>query len=145
MTSPPGRSQGEVRPPRGAADHAQRGSVGAISRGFTLVEVLVALAITAIALLAGVQATSALTRNAERQGQLLLAQICAENELIRTKLAGELPGAGSSSASCSQGGVTLQVQRNVQPTPNPNFRRVDAIVQQDGVPVLQLSTVVGRW
>lgn len=49
MTSPPGRSQGEVRPPRGAADHAQRGSVGVISRGFTLVEVLVALAITGIA------------------------------------------------------------------------------------------------
>ncbi len=115
------------------------------ARGFTLVEVLVALAITAIALLAGVQATSALTRNAERQGQLLLAQICAENELIRTKLAGELPGAGNSSVTCPQGGVTLQVQRNVQPTPNPNFRRVDAVVQQDGVPVLQLSTVVGRW
>lgn len=113
--------------------------------GFTLVEVLVALAITAIALLAGLQASSALTRNAERQSQLLLAQICAENELIRTKLAGELPGAGSSHTGCQQGGVALEVVRQVQPTPNPNFRRVDAVVQQGGVPILQLSTVVGRW
>ena len=145
-TSAPGRSQGEVRPPWGAAQHAQRGSVGATSsRGFTLVEVLVALAITAIALLAGLQASSALTRNAERQGQVLRAQLCAENELIRTKLAGELPGAGSTSTACEQGGATLEVVRNVQPTPNPNFRRVDALVRQDGVTVLQLSTVVGRW
>ncbi len=113
--------------------------------GFTLVEVLVALAITAIALIAGMQASSALTRNADRQGQVLLAQICAENELIRTKLAGALPGVGDSSTGCEQGGARLEVVRSVQPTPNPNFRRVDASVSQDGVPVLQVSTIVGRW
>ena len=36
------------------------------ARGFTLVEVLVALAITAIALVAGLKATAALTDNAGR-------------------------------------------------------------------------------
>ena len=40
-------------------------------RGFTLVEVLVALGIVAIALLAGLQATNALTRNAARQSDVL--------------------------------------------------------------------------
>ena len=114
------------------------------ANGFTLVEVLVALAITAIALLAGVQATSALTRNAERQGQLLLAQICAENELIRTKLEGVLPGVGTSTLNCAQGGTVFEVVRQVQPTPNPNFRRVEAAVSEAGVPVLQLATIVGR-
>ncbi len=144
--SPPGRSQGEVRPPPGAAQPAQRASVAApMAPGFTLVEVLVALAITAIALMAGMQAISALTRNADRQGQVLLAQICAENELIRTKLAGELPGVGSSSTACQQGGAVLDVVRKVQPTPNPNFRRVDASVSQAGTPILQVSTIVGRW
>jgi general secretion pathway protein I len=48
-------------------------------RGFTLIEVLVALGIVAIALLAGTQATSALTRNAQRQTDMLLGQLCAEN------------------------------------------------------------------
>ena len=43
--------------------------------GFTLIEVLVALAIVAIALMAGLQATSALTRNAQRQSDVLLAHL----------------------------------------------------------------------
>ena len=42
-------------------------------RGFTLVEVLVALGIVAIALMAGLQATTALTRNAQRQSDIVLA------------------------------------------------------------------------
>ena len=57
------------------------------SAGFTLVEVLVALGIVAIALVAGLQATAALTNNARRQSDVLLAQMCAENELIRMRLA----------------------------------------------------------
>ena len=40
-------------------------------RGFTLVEVLVALGIVAIALMAGLQATTALTRNAVQHLLLL--------------------------------------------------------------------------
>ncbi|MBC7609354.1 MAG: prepilin-type N-terminal cleavage/methylation domain-containing protein, partial [Polaromonas sp.] len=47
------------------------------SHGFTLIEVLVALSIVAIALLAGLQATSALTNNALRQSDVMLAHICA--------------------------------------------------------------------
>ncbi|MBC7393639.1 MAG: prepilin-type N-terminal cleavage/methylation domain-containing protein, partial [Variovorax sp.] len=57
------------------------------SRGFTLIEVLVALAIVAIALAAGTQATMALTRNAQRQSDVLLAQLCVENELVKARLA----------------------------------------------------------
>ena len=47
-------------------------------RGFTLVEVLVALGIVAIALVAGTQASSALLRNAGRHSDVLLGQNCAE-------------------------------------------------------------------
>ena len=57
----------------------------ALARGFTLIEVLVALGIVAIALIAGTQATMALTRNAQRQSDVMLAQICAENELINPR------------------------------------------------------------
>jgi general secretion pathway protein I len=38
----------------------------------------------------------------------------------------------------------LQVEVSVRPTPNPNFRRVDARVLEQGNTVLQLSTVMGR-
>ena len=113
--------------------------------GFTLVEVLVALGIVAIALLAGLQATGALTRHAQRQSQVLLAQICAENALIKVRLSRQMPGVGDSRVDCEQAGSIFVVALAVRPTPNPNFRRVDAQVLDGDTSVLRLSTVVGRY
>ena len=76
------------------------------SRGFTLIEILVALAVVAVALAAGSQATGALTRAAARQSDQWLAQLCAENELIRLRLLRQLPGIGESTGECSQAGRT---------------------------------------
>jgi general secretion pathway protein I len=115
------------------------------SSGFTLIEVLVSLAIVAIALVAGLQATSALTRNALRQSDVLLGQMCAENELIRMRLSRQLPDVGDNSLTCEQGGRVLQVTTSVRPTPNPQFRRVDAQVSDGGMPILQISTVMTRF
>ncbi|OGB32964.1 MAG: type II secretion system protein GspI [Burkholderiales bacterium RIFCSPLOWO2_12_FULL_61_40] len=117
----------------------------ALPCGFTLIEVLVALAIVATALIAGLQATAAITRNAERQTNRMLAQLCAENALAMVRLSRQLPDVGDTSTSCDQAGRTLEVRLVVQPTPNPNFRRVDARLYRDTQPLLQLSTVVGRY
>ena len=114
-------------------------------RGFTLIEVLVALGIVAIALAAGLRATSALTLNADRQSSVLLAHICAENELVRIRLARQMPGIGDTSVACEQAGRAFDVRISVLPTPNPSFQRVDAQVFDAGAPVLRLSTVVGRY
>ncbi len=133
--------------------------INRVSRGFTLVEVLVALAIVAIALMAGMQATLALTRNAERQSDVLLAHLCAENEMVRIRLSHQMPGVGDTRMACEQGGQTLMLAVSVRPTPNPNFRRIDAEVFKPGgdgagmlpggapgeVAVLKLSTVVGQY
>jgi general secretion pathway protein I len=109
----------------------------------------VALAITAMALAAGIQATGALTRAAERQSTQWLAQLCAENTLVEMRLTRQLPATGDSNATCSQAGQTLEVRTSVQPTPNPNFRRVDAVVTGpvDGnlVNLLTISTIMGRY
>ncbi len=115
------------------------------ARGFTLIEVLVALGITALALVAGLKATAALTDNALRQSDMLLAQLCAANELIRLRLAQQMPGVGEPSVRCEQGGQVLDVTLVVAPTPNPNFRRVDAHVRLGASPMLRLSTVMGRY
>ncbi len=115
------------------------------ARGFTLVEVLVALSIVAIALVAGLQSTAALTRNAQRQSDMLLAQLCAGNALAQLRLSRQMPGIGQTSATCTQGGLALDVGLDVAPTPNPNFMRVDAQVRLDGQGVLRLSTVIGRY
>jgi general secretion pathway protein I len=126
-------------PRRNAPPHARA------CAGFTLVEVLVALGIAALALGAGLQAAGALTRNAQRQGDVLLAQLCADNELVRQRLSRQLPGTGENRAPCEQARQTLQVVTSVHPTPNPNFRRIDTQVLQDATPVLQLSTILGRY
>lgn len=116
-----------------------------ILRGFTLVEVLVALGIVAIALVAGLQASAALTRHAQRQSDMVLAQLCAENELVKVRLAKQMPGVGDSTVTCEQAGRSLSVKLVVLATPNPNFRRVDAQVLDGEVPIWRLSTVVGRY
>ena len=115
------------------------------ARGFTLVEVLVALGIVAIALLAGLQATAALTRHAQRQSDMLLGQTCAENELVKVRLARQLPDVGDSSVACEQAGQVFTVALAVRPTPNFNFRRVDAQVFKGDESVLRLSTIAGRY
>lgn len=118
-------------------------------RGFTLIEVLIALAIVAIALTAGVQASSALLYNAQRQSDTLLAQLCAENELVKMRLSRQMPGAGDTELSCEQAGRSFGVTLSVFTTPNPSFRRVEAKVrdgtEQSAKPLLSVSTVVGRF
>lgn len=116
-----------------------------MTRGFTLVEVLVALGIVAIALVAGLQATAALTNNAQRQSDILLAHLCAENELAKVRLARQMPSVGDSDQPCEQAGLAFDVKVTVSTTPNPSFRRVDAQVVRAGDPVLRLSTIVGRY
>jgi general secretion pathway protein I len=114
-------------------------------RGFTLIEVLVALGIVAIALTAGLQATAALTNNGMRQSDILLAHLCAENELVKTRLSQQMPGVGDSESSCEQGNRQFDVTVTVRPTQNPSFRRIDAKVSEGSAPLLTLSTVIGRY
>ena len=115
------------------------------ARGFTLIEVLVALGIVAVALAAGVRATASMTRNAERQSDLLLAQLCAENALVNVRLSRQMPAVGDNTTGCEQAGRSLLVRLSVQPTPNPNFLRVEAQILAGESRILVLATVVGRY
>ena len=135
------------RPPsRTAREGGSRAAAqgGRAIHGFTLVEVLVALSIVAIALLAGGKAVGALLQNAERQSEVLLGHLCAENVLTAVRLSRQMPAIGDSVQACEQAGQQFDVKLVVRPTPNPSFRRVDAQVVSASGPVLRLSTIVGR-
>lgn len=114
--------------------------------GFTLVEVLVALAIVAITLSAGLKAAGALTDNAQRLGDVVAAQWCADNALVNLRLARQYPGTGDSDFDCAQLGRDYRGRLQTRGTPNPNFRRIDAVVlDRAGQVLVTLSTVVGRY
>ena len=127
-----------VRPPQQRSRSLQ-------AAGFTLLEVLVALAVAALALGAGLRAAGVLTDNAQRLSDVLAAQWCADNELTALRLQRGFPGVGDSDFACEQLGRSYAGKLVTRPTPNPGFRRVDAVVSDDqGYVLLTLSTVMGR-
>jgi general secretion pathway protein I len=114
--------------------------------GFTLVEVLVAVAVVAITLAAGLKAAGALTDNAQRLTDIVNAQWCADNALTNLKLARQFPSVGDTDFECDQLGRDYKGQLLTRPTPNPNFRRVDAVMTDAaGLQLLTLSTVLSRY
>jgi general secretion pathway protein I len=117
------------------------------SRGFTLLEVLVALVIIGVALAASMRGAMSLTNTAEYTREKMLAVMTAENRLLELRLARERLEQGENSVPCEQGGMTFQCVQAVKPTPNPFFRRVEVRVfktASDGSPrmLAELMTVL---
>lgn len=115
--------------------------------GFTLIEVMVALAIVAVSLGAGIKAAGALADNSQRMVEVISAQWCAENQLNELVLPQphwfQVPT--EFEFQCEQLGAIYKGKLVSRRTPNPNFLRADAhIYNEDGRPVLTLSTVIGR-
>ncbi len=114
--------------------------------GFTMIEVLVALAIIAVALAASLRAVGSLASSEEQLHQRLLAGWSADNTLARLRLARAWPDVGEQSFDCSQGNLALVCTQHVSATPNPVFRRVEVTVATPGREgnLAQLVTVLGN-
>ncbi len=96
--------------------------------GFTLVEVLVALAIISIALLAALRAAGQGTNNVEELRSRLLAGWVAENLLAEHRARGDWLPLGIRRGKQHEGSIEFVWREEVIATPNPAFHRIDVFV-----------------
>ncbi|MCC8402095.1 type II secretion system minor pseudopilin GspI [Paraburkholderia sp. MMS20-SJTN17] len=123
-----------------------RYGVGRKVHGFTMIEVLVALAIIAVALAASLRAVGSLASGEADLHRRLLAGWSADNALAQLHLKHAWPDIGSTSFDCSQGNLQLLCTENVTATPNPVFRRIEVMVTMPGQTgnLAQMVTVVAN-
>lgn len=101
--------------------------------GFTLLEVLVALAILAIALTAVMRAVGIASQQADAVRERMLAQWVAENRLNEHRAKATWLEAGSAAnGEVEQAGLKLSWREEVKATPNPLFRRIEISVFRSG-------------
>ncbi|MAW33768.1 MAG: type II secretion system protein GspI [Proteobacteria bacterium] len=97
-------------------------------KGFTLLEVLVALFILATALGASLRAVGSLTKNNGDLSVAIMSTWSAENQLTQIRLAQIWPPLGETVYPCPQGDFQFSCRQVVFQTPNPLFRRVEISV-----------------
>ncbi len=102
------------------------------SHGFTLLEVLVALAILALALLAALRASAVATQNAEALRLRQLASWVAQDRLEEHRARRQWLPVGSQNGAVEQGGERFRWEEKVGATPNSQFRRIEIRVQHVG-------------
>ena len=109
-----------MRPPRAA--------------GFTLIEVLVAVVILAVALAATSRAAGVATDSALETRQRLLATWAAQNRIAELRARRIFPPATTTRLTSEQGGVSMLLEETVSDTPNPTIRKVDIAVADARAP-----------
>jgi general secretion pathway protein I len=112
------------------------------ARGFTLVEILVALAIIAVALAAGMRALAQSTDGAALLKSRTLALWVAQNRVAAAQLATPWPAPGTQHGTAVQAGVALGWTQTVAATPNPAFRKIEVSVSSPGQPDYVLARLV---
>ncbi|MGO3743405.1 type II secretion system minor pseudopilin GspI [Kerstersia sp.] len=92
--------------------------------GFTLIEVLVALAIAGVALAACVRALGLSASGTQAMRERSLALLSAENRMAELRLLNAFPGPGRQTENCPQGPLELVCEQEVRNSNNTNFRQV---------------------
>ncbi|MDA8095071.1 MAG: type II secretion system minor pseudopilin GspI [Betaproteobacteria bacterium] len=112
-------------------------------RGFTLIEVIVALAILAIAMAAVSRATLSLVDAAGEARTRLLAGFVAQNRLALHEAMRDWPAVGTVNGTQAEAGRAFEWEEAVTKTPNRSFERIDIRVYAAGDPHYAVAHVVG--
>jgi general secretion pathway protein I len=100
-----------------------------VRRGFTLIEVLIAVFVLGFALSALVASTGQYAANAAVMRDKTLALWVAHNRLTEIGLEPAWPAVGKSDGDEELGGVEWRWDATVSETPDPRVRRVDITVR----------------
>lgn len=102
------------------------------AHGFSLLEVLIAMAIISIALLALSRTGGGVPLQQAALEQRTLAQWVAQNAISEIRLREEFPAPGSREGREDMGQQSWLWRAQVQDTDDPNIRRIDISVYRDG-------------
>lgn len=95
------------------------------ARGFTLLEVLVALAVLALALAAAIRAGGAYAGNQAYLQERTLAHWVARNALTELQLETQWPGTGERGDSARMADLDWEWRATISTTPDEDLRRVE--------------------
>lgn len=97
-------------------------------RGFTLVEVMVALAIVALSLTAMAASMNTMIDNASTMRERTYASWIAQNKIAELRLSGEVPEVGTNSGELEYGGTQWSWRTVISETGVESFMRIDVTV-----------------
>ena len=110
--------------------------------GFTLIEIMVALAVFSLAAMALIRLESATIRGAAIVDDTQLGTLVARNVAIETVSDAEAPIPGQSSGVETNGGRVWRWTRSVTPTGGAGIVRIDVAVRDSGGSVVGRQTMV---
>lgn len=112
-------------------------------RGFTLLEIIAALAIAAVGIAAVAKTTGSSASVLQVTEARLLASWVASNRLTELRLSRAWPAASESDRSATMGGRTWHYREKISTTRDPDLLRVDIEVYSDKAHEKLSSTLFG--
>ena len=114
--------------------------------GFTLIEVLVALAIIAVAMSAAVRVAGLMTQSSGLLRDRSVAMLAAQSRMAELRLEGKLP-MGMKALDCDQGRLLLRCEQVIGAAENGRLLKIGIQVfdrNQDAPPLARLETLLNR-
>jgi len=115
----------------------------ASARGFTLVEVLVALAVLAIALAAVMRSMAQAIDTTATLRQHEVALWVAENRLVQHEMSQDWPSVDTTNGDADMGGRKWYWREQVSTTPEPKIRRIEITIRETADSKETVAKLVG--
>lgn len=111
--------------------------------GFTLLEILVALAVLGVVLLAMSRVSQTLLMPSHDAATRILAQRVALNEIATLRLTGQYPEPAETRYPCSEGGMDFECILRIEATQTRVARQIQVgVATREGITIAQLETVL---